>query len=235
MVKGITKRVGRIISGTVNSLVDAMENVAPEVVMEQSLREIDDAVTEVRAELGKVIAAKHLATKRLAEKNSQHVELTDKIAVALEENRDDLAEAAIARQLDIEAQIPVLEEAITGGAEEERELEGEISALQAKKREMLDELKAYRAEKARLALDKSGNPIAKSGKKDVTRQVELATAAFDRILEKKTGLGTLAYGNPKDAAKLAELEKLSRENRIHERLIAFKSDNANGMHPVQIG
>ena len=55
-----------------------------------------------------------------------------------------LAEAAIAQQLDIEAQIPVLEATIADSGSKEKELEGYITALQAKKREMQDELRLYR-------------------------------------------------------------------------------------------
>ena len=41
MSESISTRVGRIISGTINSLVDAVENAAPEAVMEQAVREVD--------------------------------------------------------------------------------------------------------------------------------------------------------------------------------------------------
>ena len=52
MAETLASRVGRLISGTANSLVDAIENAAPEIVMEQALREIDQAIDDVRAELG---------------------------------------------------------------------------------------------------------------------------------------------------------------------------------------
>lgn len=62
MTESIASRVGRIISGTVNQLVDAAESAAPEAVLEQALREVDQAIQDVRAELGKVEAQIHLAT-----------------------------------------------------------------------------------------------------------------------------------------------------------------------------
>ena len=144
MTERLTNRVGRIISGSMNAIVNAVEDAAPTVVMEQAIREIDKAVDEVRSELGKVIASKHLANKRLSEKNTCHEVLSERIEVALTNERDDLAEAAVSKQLDIEAQIPILEHTITECGENERELEGYITALQAKKREMKDELKVYR-------------------------------------------------------------------------------------------
>ena len=40
MKERLIKRVGRIISGSFNAVVDAIENAAPETVMEQALREM---------------------------------------------------------------------------------------------------------------------------------------------------------------------------------------------------
>lgn len=221
MTEKLTKRVGRIISGSINAIVNAVEDAAPAVVMEQAIREIDGAVDEVRSELGKLIASKHIASKRLAEKNTNHEVLAEKIEVAVAKGRDDLAEAAISNQLDIEAQIPVLENTIAECGEHEKELEGYITALQAKKREMKDELKVY-LETHASSVDVS-NELNNKGQGKINKVVDQASSAFDRILEKQTGLGSM--GISQDAAKMAELEQLTRDNRVKERLIAIKSGN----------
>lgn len=221
MKESLGSRVGRLVSGGFNALVDAVENAAPEVVMEQAAREIDGAVDEVRAELGRVLANRHLAQKRLVEENRKHSELVEKIDFAVREGRDDLAEVAIAKQMDVEAQIPVLEAAIASAGDKERELEGFINALQARKREMMDELRAFResraAEQTSEAAQAAGAGAGAGGKAD------RASAAFDRIMERNTGLAGSGSVDRKDAAKLAELEELSRSNRIKERLAAVKA------------
>ena len=148
MTESITSRVARIVSGSVNLLIDAVENAAPETVMEQAIREIDGAIGDVRAELGRQAAGKHLANSRLTDANAKNKDLGEKIAVALGDGRDDLAEVAIGQQIDIEAQIPVLEQAIAEASGRERELEGYILALQAKKREMDAELQRFRQSRA---------------------------------------------------------------------------------------
>lgn len=226
MAEGLAARVGRIISGSVNAIVDAMEDAAPEVVMEQAIRDIDKAVDEVRSELGKEIAAKHLANKRLSEKNTRHEDLAEKIEIAIEQGRDDLAEVAIANQLDIEAQMPVLEQTVAECNEREKELEGYITALQAKKREMREELNSYRESMKSATGESQVNPAVGATKGTVDQKVEQATAAFDRILEKQTGLGSTNTAN-NDAAKLAELEQLARDNRVKERLAAIKSGKSS--------
>lgn len=224
MAEGLTKRVGRIISGSMNALVDAVEDAAPEVIMEQAIREIDGAIDEVRVELGKVIAAKHLANKRLNEKNTKHEELSEKIELAIAQGRDDLAEAAIAGQLDIEAQIPVLEHTIAECSDNEKELESYITALQAKKREMKEELKLLREATNKAPVEADFQNAKAAGAHPVNKKIEQATSAFDRVLERQTGLGGVGSVDTASAAKIAELEKLTRENRIKERLAALKSD-----------
>ena len=64
MNENVTVRVGRLISGSLNALVDAVENAVPEAVMEEAIREVDSAIDDVKAELGRVVASKHIANKR---------------------------------------------------------------------------------------------------------------------------------------------------------------------------
>lgn len=219
MTEGLTSRVGRIISGSLNAILDAVEDVAPEAIMDQSIREVDDAIEEVRLELGKVIAAKHLANKKLSDKNSEHESLSEKIEIALGEKRDDLAEAAVSHQLDIEAQIPVLEQNIAESAERERELEGFVAALQARKREMQEEVKAFREAKLSDSMREDGTGSGRSAGANVSK----ATKAFERVMERQGVSSSGVMTKPKTAAQLQELEALTQQNRVNERLAAIKS------------
>lgn len=222
MKEAIGTRVGRLIAGSVNALIDAVENAAPEVVMEQALREIDGATDEVRVELGKVLATKHLANKRLLEENRKHEELGEQIELAVSQGREDLAEAAIARQFDIEAQLPVLEASITDAANQQKELEGYVAALAARRREMETELNQFRAAQKAAAAAGAAAGAAGPGGKSPARKVGEAEQAFNRVMNRAGGVpGSAAMGA--DAAKLAELEDLSRKNRIQERLAEVKA------------
>ncbi len=221
MKEGLIARVGRIVSGSVHSLIDAIENAAPETVMEEAVREIDGAIDDVRLELGRVVAGKHLASTRLLEANQQHEDLAAKIELALKESREHLAEAAIARQLDLEAQIPVLEATINDSGSQEKELEGYIAALQAKKREMKEEMRQFRQN----VTESAPSPENKSQGTDVEGKVAKASSAFERVVEKATGVpGAGREADRNSAVKLAELEELARKNRIMERMAAVKSE-----------
>ncbi len=213
MSESIGKRVARLISASVNALVDAVENSSPEHVMEQALREIDTAIEETRTELGQQLAQNHLMEKRLAEEKKRHAALSSQVEIALANGRDDLAETGIAEQMDIEAQIPVVETAIADGSKRKTELEGFIQALQAKKREMRAELQVFMRDRSLEQEQKIGL------NQTIERQVEQADDTFNRILAKNFGGRSIGT-----ASQLAELEELSRKNRIAERLAALKAE-----------
>lgn len=222
MAESITARVARLVSGGVNMLVDSLESASPDIVLDEAVREIASAIDDVRAELGQATSRRHLAGRRLNEARARHEDLAEKLAVAIREGRDDLAEAAIAQQLDIEAQIPVLEQAIAEAGAHEKELEGYISALQGKRREMQDEIREYRSRR-----DRSGGtggpddgPVSGAKVDDAVRRAE---GAYERVLEAATGLPPGQGSSAETAAKVAELEKLSRANRVRERLAAAKA------------
>ncbi len=219
MKESITGRVGRIISSSVNALVDALENVAPHLVMEEAIREIDGVLDEVKVELGKTLSQKHLAEKRLSDQRKRHVELSQQAQLAVDKGRDDLAEVAIAQQMDIEVQIPVLEQAVGECSGKEKELEGYINALKAKRREMRDELRRFN-DSLKNSGNSAGGGVDSTG--SIADKVEKAGSAFERILENNSGLPSANRDMDKEA-KLAELEELARQNRIKERLEAFKA------------
>lgn len=223
MADSLKARVGRVIVGSAHALLDRLEGAAPEAVMEQALREVDKVVDEVRHELGTAAANRHLAQQQHVLLNRRHTELAGHIDEAIAQSREDLARAAVARQLDIEAQIPVLEHSLAELAAQETELTGYVNALLAKRREMTEALQNFRASRKAVA---NGTAHAASAR-HTERRVEAASSAFDRIYQRETGLAPGAAGASLDhAARLKELEDLVQDKRIEERLAKLKAAQA---------
>jgi phage shock protein A len=211
--------VTRVIGSSVHALLDAVENAAPEAAMGQAIREVDHAIDEVRAELGRVEAVKHLATSGLNKLNTQNEGLAGQIEIAVAKGDEALARAGIARQVDIEDQIPVLQRSLHEAIDRSKELEAYIAALLAKKREMESALQDFVAASASAA-----SPSSPSSATGTTQgKVERAGSAFDRVLARQTGIaGHTSALNP-EASKLRELQELARSHRIDERLAALKA------------
>lgn len=220
MSETLSRRVGRLVSGGFHALIDAAENLAPEAVMNESIREIEHAVDEVRAELGKVLAQKHLAAKKMADESNRHEAIDANLQAAVDVGRDDLAEAGIAEQMDIEARLPILENTIADCAAQEKELEGFIAALQAKKREMQQQLQDWRAAQQSMGTGKTAGGNG-SDLNRIARDAEKSGNAFDRVMGRQNAVHSST--DAAQLAKLKELEDLSRNNRITERLAALKA------------
>lgn len=223
MTESLLSRVGRLVSGTANSIVDAVESAAPDLIMKQAIRELDNAVEDVRDALGLAAVKKHLASQRLAETNKTHEELSEKTGIALKAGEKDLARAAVARQMDLEAQIPILEKTIADAGDEEQELNNSILALQGRKREMTDQLDTYIAHK-KAALKQETTGEAGSERK-LSSTVDNANSAFERAMKAATGVPAgINNGSMADDAKLAKLDKMTRDHRVEERLAALEAE-----------
>lgn len=229
MSESLHLRVRRLISGSINGLVDAMESANAETVMRESIREIERAIDDVRNELGRVIAQRH-HNERLAERTkAKRDELTERANVAVEQGRDDLAEVAIARCLDLEAQLPVLETTCSELATKRNELDGYVAALDARKREMERELAAYAEASATAAacMADDANPNLSTGSK-AERRADQAQRAFDRAMSGPSGVAGPARAERETLVKLGELERLARTTRIAERLEGLKAARKAG-------
>ncbi len=223
MTENLAGRITRLVSGSLNAIVDAAENSVPETVMKQAIREVEQATDEVRHELGKVLADKHHASRRLAETTSKHEALSESIETAVAQSRDDLAEAAITRQLDLEAQLPILERGLRDFAERETELEGYIAALDGRRHEMEEELSSYIASRAQASDGGTdGAPAAVTGN-SASAKADRAGSAFNRALKNATGVPGNSAPDAETASKLAELDKVVRSNRVKERLATIKA------------
>ena len=227
MTDTIASRVTRVVGASVNALLDAVENAAPEATMAQAIREVDQATDEVRAELGRIEAVKHLATSSLNKLNTQNETLAGQIELAMSKGDEVLARAGIAKQVDIKDQIPVLQQSLQDAIARGKELEGYIAALLAKKREMNTALRDFLAARAAAqgpaGASAANGPMQSSTQGAAQAKVERAGSAFDRVLARQTGLtGVTSPLNP-DASKLQELQDMARTHRIDERLAALKA------------
>jgi phage shock protein A len=223
MADTLKTRVRRVIAGSVNALLDRIEDQAPEAMMEQSIREADSVIDEVRHELGLLSANRHLSQRQHATLNAHHATLSAQIDEALSQGRDDLARAAVARQLDIEAQLPVLEATLAEQTRQEAELQGFVAALLAKRREMETALAEFRRSRAAAAATRGGGAAPNTAE----HRMDQVAGAFDRLYERQTGLAGTARGvGLQQAAQLQELDDLMRNNKIAERLAQLKAGKA---------
>src|SRR5436190_210443 len=210
MAESIFARVSRLLSATVEDAVDRMEQAGGDAVMREAIREADRAIDEVKAELESTMA-RRLQAARQQKLFAQRVEeLTTKAKFALGGGREDLAEAALSRQIDFEAQAKKLDAVQQQAREEEQRLEDGLAALNARKRQMEDALQAY---------------LVSRPDRSAEKKVDAAELAFDRAMAGVGGVG-LARADADTINRVAEIDGMQKSATVAERLAALKAQQA---------
>ena len=210
--EGILARMGRLLATIASQTIDNAENSNKVAMVKQAIREIDLGADEARYALGKSRAEEFRLKRRREELDKENATLTEKIRLALAENREDLARAGVARQIDLESQGIALERAMDFV---ELEIDEQTKALQA----MLGARREAEVRLADLELSLSQHAPLETGKAAAaTKSIspDRAMAAIARV----TGIpaSSVLGGN-----ELDELDRLHREKEIAARLERIKS------------
>src|SRR3978361_1015483 len=110
--EGILARMGRLLAAIASQTIDNAENSNKVALVKQAIREIDAGADEARYALGKSRAEEFRLKRRREELDAEIAGLGEKISPAGAENREDLARAGVARQIDLESQGIALERAL---------------------------------------------------------------------------------------------------------------------------
>lgn len=221
----ISNRIRRIITGSASSIVSKIEGLAPEVVLQQAIAEVDAALDDVKAELGGVTAQKYHVSKAMTKLNEEHSRIDEQSTEANRQGRKDLLEAAISRQIDIEDQLPALENQLAELAHQEVELNQAITGLVAKRNEMDDELFEFKRTQSQAAssagIAEDGSPRPSGG---AAVKADKAERAFTRVLQDATGVrrGAIQAGSA-ESGKLVELAHLNKRARVEARMKALEA------------
>jgi phage shock protein A len=210
--EGILARMGRLLAAIASQTIDNAESSNKVAMVKQAIREIDSGADEARYALGKSRAEEFRLKRRRDELDRETASLTEKIRLALAENREDLARAGVARQIDLESQGLALERAMDFI---ELEIDEQTKALQA----MLGARREDEVRPADLELSLSQHAPHETGKAAAaTKSIspDRAMAAIARV----TGVPAASVLCDNE---LDELDRLHREKEIAARLERIKS------------
>lgn len=219
MVESLLSRIKRIVSGSIEDTCDRMERAGGATVMREALREVERVVAEAKTERDEATARRLQAVRRQGLYRERLTQLQQKAEFAMDQGREDLAEAALLRQVEFGNQIEALAAAETEAADEERRLEQALASLALRKAQMEEELKAFTAARRDAGLAAEAAP---GTTRDRERRVERAEAAFERAM---SGLGVttgITGEAAETAARLGEIDQMMRRSVIAERMEALR-------------
>lgn len=218
MAESVLARVRRVLSGRIEDSVDAMERANSDGTMREAIREVDRALDEVRGDKEAAMTRRLQAARQQEMIGTKIDELTGKAKFALQEGREDLAEGALTRQVDLESQFAKLEKLQALSRIEEQKLEESMTALQARKSEMEEALAAFMIARSDASM---GGDDGLDNKLDIEKKIRNAEAAFDRAM---TGAGGVEFSrsDAKAINAVAELDTMQKGATVAERLAALK-------------
>jgi phage shock protein A len=216
MAESIFVRIQNVLAAGAGSTVSAVERASGTSLMREAIRQVARAEDDARECLESAKERALYAQRREKALAEQGATLEEQARFALSKDRPDLAEAALARQIDCEAQAKQAVTAQQDAIREAARLEEALAALRSRKVEMQKELAAFEAERGTSsgAFARTGDPVA--------RQLSRAEALFERAMTAAGG-GDLGLAPAADAARLAEIEALRKEAAVAERLAALRT------------
>ena len=221
--ESLANRIVRLLSANAHAMLDSLEGRNPEAMLNQYIRELDEAIDEVATELGRAEAAKHLATASIARQNNEIEALAERIELAVKQGNDAAASAGIARQLDLEDTIAALHRSLDDATQKAVAHERTLLGLRAKRREMEAAVQAFLAAEAQRAGEEERGAAGPAAAASGRAKAEKAEAGFNRVMARTTGVVGTVTGSDADAGQLQALETMQRNHRIAERLARIKA------------
>lgn len=215
MSEPIFLRVRRVLSASAEDAVDALERASGASVMRETIRQVARAQDEVRTEQ-EALAARVAQAKRQQGLARERIgDLNEKARFSLGKGRDDLAEAALSRLLDLEAELARLDRVQADAAEQAVRLDQCAAALAQRKAQMEQALAAFEAARPDNALCGDGPARREQA---LRRKVDRAQETFDRVM---AGVGGSPAGRADDEE--AEIDALRRQAALAERMAALRA------------
>ena len=146
--------------------------------------------------------------------------LEEKARFAIAQSRDDLAEAAVSRQIDFEAQAARLDAVQAEAKSEAGRLEECVVALTTRKPQMEEALAAFETAQRDGSL---GGDAPTRVDQRTERRVERAEEAFDRAMAGAGGVAGISRTDAQTAANVAEISTLQKSAAITERMATLRS------------
>ncbi|HEU0044743.1 PspA/IM30 family protein [Sphingomonas sp.] len=217
MSESIFVRVQRVVSAGVGSAVETVERASSTGLMRDAMREADRAIDRLVTEREAAEARARNAEARVAAIRRELAKLDEQARFAVGKQRDDLAEVAVTRQVELEDQVAQLEASRSEALSDAERLDGVAAGLRVRRQQMKEELAAFRsAESAAAAVDDVAMPIDLR----MARKVSRAEEAFERAMEEAGGATGRARTDDPDA--VADITAMQKQEAVAARLAALK-------------
>jgi len=213
MAEPIFQRAKRVVKANVENVLDRAERATGTGMMRQAIRDIDQTIDALTAEK---LAALDRKTEAHADQKLTKTQIADwqeKARFTMEKGRDDLTQAAISREMELEDKILHLKSIQINSQKRADQLDNMVIDLDAQRDQMSIELKvAERAEARKSELEKASKPMTR----EIDRKVDRVMETFKKSADK------IASSN----AENEDIEAMKKDAEIERRLQEMKAEMA---------
>lgn len=213
----LLERVSTLVRANLNDLIDRAEH--PEKMIKQVMLDMENQLMQVKTQVAIAIADEHILLKKQKENEEKAVEWSRKAEIAVDKKQDDLARAAIDRELtcrrmgegfaqqvaDQKQQVDILKSAL-------RKLEQKLQEAQAKSELLMSQHRRSRA-------------LSKASDARMAVGGGSAVATFDRMKNKVGRSEALSQAKSELAGDNVEdrLAALGKEDEVEKLLTDLKA------------
>jgi phage shock protein A len=216
MPDSVFVRIERIVRTSADRALELAERASGVVLVREAARELEQAEQRLRADRQTADRKGRRAADAQKEIRAKLAELTDHARYALGKGREDLARAAVARQVELEKETGDWETIAAEAKIEAKCIDDALAQVVARRKQIQSEL-------ATLEREQSASAPARGGKEGVQARVATAMDKADRIFERAMSERS-AVSEPAEAARaMADIAAMKRDDAIEERLAALKA------------
>lgn len=217
---GLWARITRVFRASTGAALDKIEN--PELVLQQTIRDMRDRVPELNNSVAQVMATERLLAKNKENLDRQVIDLDSKIKASVKMGRDDIATAYIGQlqqaQMDAERTDAQLELASSASKNALKARDNYVLNMKKKTAEAMQLISAAKQAKLQeqLAQTMEGFNIGDDAStfNEMREKIERRVAAAEAKLQ----LGTSSVDS-----KMHDIEREAMDIQLQDKLLEYKS------------
>lgn len=216
---GLWARLTRIFRASTGAALDKMEN--PELVLQQTIRDMRDRVPELNNSVAQVMATERLLQKQKDNLSAQVVDLDSKIKASVKMNRDDIATAYIGQlqqaQLDLERTTVQAEHASVASKQALKARDNYVLNMKKRTAEAMQLISAAKQAKLQEQLAQTME----------TFDIGDDASTFNEMREKidrrvAAAEAKLQLGSSSVDAQMQDIEREAMDIQLHDKLLEYK-------------
>ena len=218
---GLTSRISRSIRALFGGIIESTEN--PELILQQTIRDMRDRVPELNNSVAQVMATEKLLAKSKERLETQRVDLDSKIRASVKLGRDDIATAYIGQlqqvQVDLQKTSQQLEHATLASKQALKARDNYVLQMQrrtAEAMQLINQSKQARLQE-QLAQTMESFQIGDDASTfdEMRDKIDRRAAAAEAKLQ----LGSASVDN-----QMQDIEREAMDMQLQDKLLAYKQE-----------